>query len=126
MKTAPGARNMEENMKLQEIVANRCGKEISQCTNEELYYALLEMTKGNGTITVDFTQHTVSAGDIALILPGQLHSIGQFESESMEYENIIFHPNMLISKKTDTCNTDYLVPLLSGNVSLPLLYTPDG
>ena len=32
-------------MKLQEIVANRCGKEISQCTNEELYYALLEMTK---------------------------------------------------------------------------------
>ena len=33
-------------MKLQEIVANRCGKEISQCTNEELYYALLEMTKG--------------------------------------------------------------------------------
>ena len=37
---------MEENMKLQEIVANRCGKEISQCTNEELYYALLEMTKG--------------------------------------------------------------------------------
>ncbi len=33
-------------MKLQEIVANRCGKEILQCTNEELYYALLEMTKG--------------------------------------------------------------------------------
>ena len=46
MKTAQTARNMEENMKLQEIVANRCGKEISQCTNEELYYALLEMTKG--------------------------------------------------------------------------------
>ena len=86
---------------------------------------IIYIKKGNGTITVDFTQHTVSAGDIALILPGQLHSIGQFESESMEYENIIFHPNMLISKKTDTCNTDYLVPLLSGNVSLPLLYTPD-
>ena len=33
-------------MKLQEIVSNRCGKEISQCTNEELYYALLGMTKG--------------------------------------------------------------------------------
>ena len=46
LKTAQTARNMEENMKLQEIVSNRCGKEISQCTNEELYYALLEMTKG--------------------------------------------------------------------------------
>ena len=33
-------------MKLQEIVSNRCGKEISQCTNEHRYYALLEMTKG--------------------------------------------------------------------------------
>ena len=33
-------------MKLQEIVSKRCGKEIAQCSNEELYYALLEMTKG--------------------------------------------------------------------------------
>ena len=75
---------------------------------------IIYIKKGKGTITVDFAQHTVTAGDIALILPGQLHSIGQFESESMEYENIIFHPNMLISKKTDTCNTDFLVPLISG------------
>ena len=33
-------------MNLQEIVTKRCGKEIAQCSNEELYYALLEMTKG--------------------------------------------------------------------------------
>ena len=33
-------------MKLQEIVKKRCGKTIAQCSNEELYYALLEMTKG--------------------------------------------------------------------------------
>ena len=33
-------------MNLQEIVSKRCGKEIAQCSNEELYYALLEMTKG--------------------------------------------------------------------------------
>ena len=51
---------------------------------------IIYIKKGKGTITVDFAQHTVTAGDIALILPGQLHSIGQFESESMEYENIIF------------------------------------
>ena len=43
----------------------------------------------------------------------------------MEYENIIFHPNILISKKTDTCNTDYFLPLLSGNIPVPLLFTPD-
>ena len=74
---------------------------------------------------MDFTAYKVTAGTIALILPGQLHSIEQFETESMEYENIIFHPNMLISKKTDTCNTDFLQPLLTGNISIPILYTPD-
>ena len=50
---------------------------------------LIYIKKGTGIINVDFTQHTVSAGTIALILPGQLHS------------------------------------MLSGNVSVPLLYTPD-
>lgn len=33
-------------MNLKEIVKDRYGKEIAQCTNEELYYALLVMTKG--------------------------------------------------------------------------------
>ena len=36
---------MEETMQLQEIITKRYAKEISQCTNEEIYYALLEMTK---------------------------------------------------------------------------------
>ena len=33
-------------MKLQEIVTNRYNKSIADCTNEEIYFALLEMTKG--------------------------------------------------------------------------------
>ena len=32
-------------MNVQEIVNNRYGKGIAQCSNEEIYYALLEMTK---------------------------------------------------------------------------------
>lgn len=86
---------------------------------------LIYIKKGRGTITVDFTQYTVSAGTIALIIPGQLHSIEQYEHESMEYENIIFHPGILVTKKTDTSYTDILAPLLSGKLSVPLLYTPD-
>lgn len=41
----PQGGRMEETMQLQEIVTKRYAKEISQCTNEEIYYALLEMTK---------------------------------------------------------------------------------
>ena len=33
-------------MNLQENVTKRTGKAISQCSNEELYFSLLEMTKG--------------------------------------------------------------------------------
>jgi AraC-like DNA-binding protein len=81
--------------------------------------------KGKGLITVDLKQYEVTAGAIVFILPGQLHSIEQSGNASMEYENIIFHPNILISKKTDTCNSDFFQPLLAGTISVPLLYTPD-
>lgn len=86
---------------------------------------LIYIKKGKGIITADLKQYIVEAGTIVLIIPGQLHSIEQYEEEIMEYENIIFHPNILISKKTDASTTDFLQPLLSGNVSVPLLYTPD-
>ena len=36
-------------MNVQEIVNNRYGKGIAQCSNEEIYYALLEMTKSRAT-----------------------------------------------------------------------------
>ena len=65
---------------------------------------IIYIKKGHGIITVDFTQYQVSAGTLALIIPGQLHSIEQYENESMEYENIIFHPQILLSKQTDTCS----------------------
>ena len=35
----------EVKMNLEEILKERCNKSIKDCTNEELYYALLEMTK---------------------------------------------------------------------------------
>lgn len=80
--------------------------------------------KGSGIVTVDFTQYVVDAGTIVLIIPGQLHSIEQLTDCSMEYENIIFHPNILISKTADACNTDFLLPLLAGKIALPTLYAP--
>ena len=85
---------------------------------------LIYIKKGHGIITVDFTQYQVSAGTLALIIPGQLHSIEQYENKSMEYENIIFHPQILLSKQTDTCSTDYFSPLMDGTLTVPVLYQP--
>jgi len=80
--------------------------------------------KGSGIVTVDFTQYIVDAGTIVIIIPGQLHSIEQLAGCSMEYENIIFHPSILISKTADSCNVDFLLPLLSGKIAIPTLYKP--
>lgn len=80
--------------------------------------------KGSGIVTVDFNQYVVDAGTIVLIIPGQLHSIEQLAGCSMEYENIIFHPNILFSKTADACNTDFLQPLMTGKIAVPTLYKP--
>lgn len=85
---------------------------------------LIYVKKGTGLITVDLKQYPVSAGSILLIIPGQLHSINQHEEDFMEYENIIFKPEMLLAKQTDTCNSSYIQPLLDGTVQLPTLYSP--
>lgn len=98
-------------------------KQVPLHWHDELEFIYIK--KGTGTITVDFSPYKVSAGTIALILPGQLHGIEQYEQESMEYENIIFNPNILISKAADASNTDFLAPLFTGSLSVPLLYTPD-
>ncbi len=85
---------------------------------------LIYVKKGVGQIHVDFKTHMVKAPCLLIILPGQLHSIEQLEEQRMEYENIIFHPNMLISKQSDSCATDYILPMLSGKITVPTLFTP--
>ncbi len=85
---------------------------------------IIYIKKGCGTIMVDFETYEVYAGTLVLILPGQLHSISQHENDSMEYENIIFHPNILLSKQTDDCTKDFFLPLLLNETALPALITP--
>ena len=85
---------------------------------------LIYIKKGKGVVTVDFKQHTVTGPTIVLILPGQLHSIDQFGDEIIEYENIIFNYNMLISKNPDYADTDFITPLIRGKITVPTVFTP--
>ena len=79
-----------------------------------------------GTVLSLWTSHNIRSA------PERLHSssrgsytlIEQYENESMEYENIIFHPQILLSKQTDTCSTDYFSPLMDGTLTIPVLYQP--
>ena len=85
---------------------------------------LIYIKKGMGRITVDFREYKVKGPTLVLILPGQLHSIDQLEDAFMEYENIIFNPSMLIPRQNDVTATDFLLPLMSGKVTVPTIFTP--
>lgn len=85
---------------------------------------IIYIKKGHGYVTVDLQQYKVSGSTIVLILPGQLHSIDQFDDLSMEYENIIFNVNMLLSRTEDSSSSDFLRPLLSGKISVPTVFSP--
>lgn len=86
---------------------------------------IIVIKKGEGHVSVDLTQYSVSAGDIVIVLPGQLHSIEQKNSSAMEYENIIFKPAMLRSPGHDSCGDSFIAPLFSGEISIPRVIRPD-
>ncbi len=71
---------------------------------------LIVIKKGSGSVSVNFRQETVTAGDIILILPGQLHAIQQKPGFAMEYENIIFKQEILVTDSRDLCTQQFLLP----------------
>lgn len=86
---------------------------------------LIVIQKGSGIISVDFITHEVKAGDIAFVLPGQLHSIKQKKEARMEYENILFQPSMLLCGEPDLCGTDFILPLMENPATIQTFLTPD-
>ncbi len=86
---------------------------------------IIYIKKGQGRISVDLAPIVVHQGDIVVVPPGQLHSIEQFEEQSMEYENIIFQLNMLMAVQGDTCTENFFQPLLQRQIGIWNHYTPD-
>lgn len=78
-------------MKLQEMVSNQYHKEISQCSNEELYLALLELTKeladGKAESTGKKKLYYISAEFlIGKLLSNNLINLGIYEEVKKELE----------------------------------------
>lgn len=85
---------------------------------------IIYVKKGMGTVYVNLKSFTVKGPAIVLILPGCLHGIRQYGEDSMEYENIIFHPNLLYGTKSDFVSREFVEPVLSGAYDIPAVLTP--
>lgn len=80
---------------------------------------LVVIKKGCGIVSVDLEAKKVGAGDIVLIVPGQLHSIEQDGSHGMEYENILFQPRLVMTASEDICDLEFWLPFFEGRIRFP-------
>ena len=85
---------------------------------------IIIIKKGSGIISVDFQRQTVTSGDIIFILPGRLHSIEQDGTNSMEYENIILQPELLITGEDDLCAERFIHPLMNNQLHTETFFSP--
>lgn len=85
-------------------------------------YEIIYVKKGYGIISLDLEYHNVKAGDIILIVPGQLHSIEQKGNNSMEYENIIFGADIISHKHNDYCYTNFFSSLTKRTLQYPTIF----
>ncbi len=86
---------------------------------------IIYIKKGNGLVNIDFETMDATAGDIFFIPSGTLHGISQYSSDSMEYENIIFSGDLLLSRGNDSSGAAYLEPLFRGEKALPARFRGD-
>lgn len=87
---------------------------------------IIYIKKGKGVVSVNLTDFQVARGSIIFVLPGQLHAIYTLDPEErMEYENIIFNPGILLANQADSCSKNYLQPLFSGSLLIPVHFAPD-
>ena len=85
---------------------------------------LVFVKQGMGLVQVGVVTYPAYRGDIFIFAPGTLHALRQAEGQRMEYENIIFEPELLGGAE-DLCAEKYLLPLQSGRLSLPVRLTPN-
>lgn len=85
---------------------------------------IIYIKKGRGSVTIQLQPCPVTAGCIALAPPGTLHAIDGAPGCRMEYENILFSRDLLLSAAEDWCDSACLRPLISGRASLPPVLRP--
>lgn len=85
---------------------------------------IIYIKKGHGTVTIQLQPYPVAAGCIALAPPGTLHAIDGAPDARMEYENILFSRELLLSAAGDWCDSACLRPLISGRACLPPVLRP--
>ena len=82
---------------------------------------LVVVKKGQGKVSVNYETYTVTAGNIVIIPSGQIHSIQGIPGCIMEYENMFFTDNFLLSHQEDICSSQFIRPLFKNKIAFDSL-----
>jgi AraC-like DNA-binding protein/mannose-6-phosphate isomerase-like protein (cupin superfamily) len=82
---------------------------------------LIHVSEGKGVITVNLKPYVVTAGTIAFISPGILHSMEQLQGQPFVYRNIIFDLKMVLSYISDDSTLNTLLPLMANKIYFPVI-----
>lgn len=81
--------------------------------------------RGTGYFQYEDRLLTAHTGDIFLIQPNLVHAILPAEQESMFYDTIVFHKNMLIGGYDDRSYTEILQPFFSARRRIQAPISPE-
>lgn len=81
---------------------------------------IISIKKGQGIVTVDKEMVAVNEGEAVVVFPGQLHGIVTKDGNAMEYENIIFRLQMLMTSSGDLCTGEFLLPIMERPPAEPM------
>lgn len=82
---------------------------------------LIHVSEGKGVITINLKPYVVTAGTIAFISPGILHSMEQFQGQPFVYRNIIFDLKMVLSYISDESTLNTLLPIIANKLYFPVI-----
>lgn len=85
---------------------------------------LICCAEGCGSITIDRENITLCPGDLAVILPGQIHAIAAVEDRTFSYYNILFRFSLLETPDSETYQR-FLAPLEDGRMEVPACIQKD-
>lgn len=82
---------------------------------------IIYVEKGSVIYTVDTVPVKVSEGQSIIINSGQLHSAHSADNDTCLHHALLFDLNFLSSTSSDFCQSNYMAPLLRGELMLPLV-----
>lgn len=102
-----------------------CQCDINNRFREEHFHwhesiEVLLVVEGRGKVTVSSKTYVVSVGDIIFVSPEQLHCVEWLRGTEFIYYKISFRGDILLSKNSDLCSLQCILPLLKGQLYLPV------